>query len=60
VNDDDFPDPLAAFDQGLRALVDMAKALRAYYVALVAEGFTEEQAFGLTAAWQMHLLAGQE
>lgn len=55
-DDDQIPDPLAGFDQALRQLVDVAKAARAYHVALVEQGFTVEQALELTVAFQTTLM----
>lgn len=55
---DDVPDPLAAMDQMLRGFVDAAKAIRGYYLALVEEGFTQDQALQLAIAWQTQLIRG--
>lgn len=48
----DTPDPIAAFDQALRGMTEWAKMMRAHYEAMVAVGFTFEQAFALTLAYQ--------
>ena len=48
-------DPIAALDQALRSLTDVARILHTFYTALVAEGFTEEQALEMTIAYQLEL-----
>lgn len=48
----DTPDWMAQMDQLFRGLADVAKSMRAYYTALVEEGFTEEQALAIVVAWQ--------
>ena len=53
---DEMPDPLAEFDQTLRGMADMAKATRAYYLGLVAAGFTAPEALQLTVAWQLAVM----
>jgi hypothetical protein len=57
---DEAPDWVAMFDQALRSVGDLAKLMRTYYVALVHEGFREDQAALLTVAYQAAVLqAGQ-
>jgi hypothetical protein len=56
MSDDEIPDPLGALDLLLRAVVDVAKATRAYYIELIDNGFTEEQATELTIAFQTTIL----
>ncbi len=55
-DEDRIPDPLAALDQAMAAMVTLAKAVRGYYVALLTNGFTEDQAIMLTAMWQTAIL----
>lgn len=55
---DETPDPLAALDQLLRAMLDVAKAVRGYHLALVEQGFTEAQALELAIAYQAQLIRG--
>lgn len=54
---EEIPDPLAAFDQAIRAATDVARLVHNYFEALVASGFSEPQALVLTAAWQTQLIA---
>jgi hypothetical protein len=53
---EEVPDPIAALDQALRACVDLARGMRAYYQACVAQGFTETQALRLTIGYQASLM----
>ena len=53
---DEIPDLGAQIDQMLRASVDIAHVLRGYHVALVGEGFTEDQALQLTLAFYHELM----
>lgn len=55
---DETPDPLAALDQLLRAMLDVAKAVRSYHLALVEQGFSEAQALELAIAYQAQLMRG--
>jgi hypothetical protein len=55
---DEVPDPLAALDQIMRAVIDVAKAVWGYYQALVEQGFTADQALALTLDYQRALLSG--
>lgn len=48
----DVPDPIAELDQTLAGLVDMARLIHGYYTGLLAAGFNEAQAFGLTLGYQ--------
>ncbi len=48
---------LAEVDQLGAALVAIAPAVRQYHAALVAEGFSEDQARDLTVAYQLWLLS---
>lgn len=57
---DEIPDPIANFDQALRACVDVARLLVAYRDALVAQGFTRSEALALTVAYQQQLLGGAQ
>ena len=41
-------DPLAKMDQALAGMGDLAKIIRAFYLGLLSEGFTEQQALILT------------
>lgn len=51
MSEDEEPfDPLANLDQALRSFVDRARIHRAFYLQLVEQGFTEEQALKLTGA----------
>lgn len=52
-------DPIAALDQALRGMVDVARVLRAYRDALVDQGFTSEEALALTTQYQA-ILWGQQ
>jgi hypothetical protein len=52
---DRVPDPIAALDQALAGMPNMARILRAYYDALIAQGFTEHQATALTKGYQRTL-----
>jgi hypothetical protein len=52
------PDILAGMDQLLRGLVDVARIVRAYYTALVEQGFTESEAMILTCQYQTGLQGG--
>lgn len=54
------PDLLAGFDQLLRGLVDFARIVRTYYLALVEQGFTEVEALRLTIAYQSCLQGNQQ
>lgn len=61
MSDEQF-DPIAAMDQALRAVQDMAKTMRTYHQALyhqalIAEGFTAAEALALTVAWQAAVVA---
>lgn len=49
---DSTPDPLAAWDQAIRSMTEWARLMHAHYTALLAVGFTAEQAYGLTVAYQ--------
>lgn len=51
--DDDWT---ARLDQASAGLRDLAAMLWSYYTHLLKEGFTDEQAFSLTADYQMHVL----
>lgn len=55
-NGDGAPDPNDALAEYIQAALTMAKANWVYYSALVAEGFTEQQAMELTAEWQLHIM----
>lgn len=55
-DDEQIPDPLAAFDQALRASADVAKVVRSYHQALVGEGFDPPEALQLTLAYQSMLI----
>lgn len=50
------PDPIAALDQALAGMPNMARILRAYYDALIAQGFTEHQAVTLTKSYQRSIV----
>jgi len=43
--------------EAAHGLTGAAELVRAYYVALVGTGFTEEEAMALTIAWQTAMLA---
>lgn len=53
-------DPLANMDQLLRAVVDIAKVMRVYYVALIEEGFSNEEALRVTMAYQRTILTPRQ
>jgi hypothetical protein len=44
-------DPIAAFDQGLKGLRDIAKATWACYESHVEQGFNKRQASEIAKAW---------
>jgi hypothetical protein len=50
------PDWIAAIDQALRGVADVARLVRAYYAALVEAGFAVEEALALTLAYQTTIL----
>lgn len=50
-------DPLAAFDQILRGMVDVSKILHAHLEALIGQGFTRDEAVRLVAELQKTLFA---
>ena len=50
------PDPIAALSQALSGLKNIAQIVRTYYVELIAQGFTPEQALGLTLTYQTQLM----
>jgi hypothetical protein len=52
MSDEEIPDWIAQLDQLLRGVADFAKVTYGYYVALVEQGFSEQQAFALTLAFQ--------
>lgn len=58
--DQQMPDFRAALDQVSAALVDMAKAIAGYYVALVAAGIPHDAATALACEMQSILILGQQ
>lgn len=50
--------PLQAFAQMVTALNELAPIINTYYKALIAEGFTKQQAFELTKAFQEFIIRG--
>lgn len=60
MSDDELPDVVAMLDQALVAMANVAKLIRAYHVALVEQGFAEEQALLLTLQYQTRLLEASE
>jgi hypothetical protein len=50
--DPEIPDPLANIDQAIAGLATRAHILRGYYVALVENNFTEEQALEIVVSYQ--------
>ena len=53
-------DPLAAFDQMLRGIVDWVRLMRAYYEACLEMGFSRDEAMTLTIAYQHGLQAASQ
>lgn len=45
-------DPIAALDQAIRGMADLARVLYAHYTACLAAGFGAEEALALTMAFQ--------
>lgn len=60
MSDDEIPDPLAALDQLLATVADVAKVVGAYYHALREQGFTDVQALELTVVYQLAILRGTQ
>lgn len=54
------PDYVATMDQLAAMVGPLAKVMSAYFFALLTEGFTVEQAFGLTLAYQSCVVRGRE
>lgn len=59
--DEDEPlhDPIADLDQSLRAIGDVAKMVREFYLSLLREGFNDPQALALTGKYVVALMGGQ-
>jgi hypothetical protein len=53
-------DLVAAIDQLLRGLADVAKIVRVYHLALIEQGFTQAEALQLTMAYQSGLQRGSD
>lgn len=53
---EELPDPLAALDQLLRAVKDVATVVRGYHQALLEAGFAPAEALALTVSYQQTIL----
>lgn len=56
MSDEPLPDFIAMMDQARAQIVEMAKLMRDYHSALVASGFSEDQALALTMGFQTALV----
>lgn len=50
----------AQMDQFLRAVKDVARMARSYYVELVESGFSSQEAMQLVMSWQRDVMAGAQ
>jgi hypothetical protein len=56
---DPIEDPIAAFDQSLRAFKDFSKGTRTLYNDFRDSGFSKEEAFQLTRDWLIATVSGE-
>ena len=59
MSDDPINDPLAAMDQLLAGMKDMAKIVRAFHVETVEAGFDPAEAIHLTSVFAIRLIFGE-
>lgn len=59
MSDEPVPDPLAQLDQAMAEMATLAKIIHAHYAAMLAAGFTCDQALALTLSYQATVVAHQ-